>query len=219
MNREVLINIINRGRIRFIPVRRCFLCNEYVGYKFVRMCDGSMIPVFSSGCRCCGINNGTLSERTWDEVLDLVKTVQNKPMNERTEEDEFILNRVIIKGVRYPMSVVSAFAAYYGNNPFLKIRIRSKYHIIYFDNFDCLNIQIRYLTNNCPDFVQIGNWYISKKQVMSWGPKGQAVDGSGWVISFTLSFGLENSTQIKFDKEEEYQRALDSLNEKFNVIL
>lgn len=58
-----------------------------------------------------------------------------------------------------------------------------------------------------------------KEQVMSWGPKGQAVDGSGWVISFTLSFGLENSTQIKFDKEEEYQRALDSLNEKFNVIL
>lgn len=95
MNREVLINIINRGGIRFIPVRKCFLCNEYVGYKFVRMCDGSMIPVFSSGCRCCGINNGTLSERTWDEVLDLVKTVQNKPMNERTEEDEFILNSLI----------------------------------------------------------------------------------------------------------------------------
>lgn len=41
------------------------------------------------------INNGTLSERTWDEVLDLVKTVQNKPMNERTEEDEFILNSLI----------------------------------------------------------------------------------------------------------------------------
>lgn len=40
---------------------------------------------------------------------------------------------VIIKGVRYPMSVVSAFAAYYGNNSFLKIRIRNKYHIIYFD--------------------------------------------------------------------------------------
>lgn len=92
MNREVLISIINRGRIRFIPVRRCSLCDEYVGYRFVRMCDGSMIPVFSSGCRCCGINNGMLSERTWDEVLDLVKTVQNKPMDERTEEDEFILN-------------------------------------------------------------------------------------------------------------------------------
>lgn len=75
---------------------------------------------------------------------------------------------VIIKGVRYPISVVSAFAAYYGDNPFLKIRIRNKYHIISFDNFDCLNIQIRYLTNNYPDFVQIGNWYISKKQVMSW---------------------------------------------------
>lgn len=46
MNREVLISIINRGRIRFIPVRKCSLCDEYVGYKFVRMCDGSMIPVF-----------------------------------------------------------------------------------------------------------------------------------------------------------------------------
>lgn len=85
---------------------------------------------------------------------------------------------VIIKGVRYPISVVSAFAAYYGDNPFLKIRIRNKYHIIYFDNMDYLNIQIRYLINNYPDFVQIGNWYISKKQVMSWAPKGQAVDGS-----------------------------------------
>lgn len=126
---------------------------------------------------------------------------------------------VIIKGVRYPMSVVSAFAAYYGNNPFLKIRIRSKYHIIYFDNFDCLNIQIRYLTNNCPDFVQIGNWYISKKRVMSWGPRDRPWTDRAGLYPFTLSFGLENSTQIKFDKEEEYQRALDSLNEKFNVIL
>ena len=26
---------------------------------------------------------------------------------------------VIIKGVRYPISVVSAFAAYYGDNPFV----------------------------------------------------------------------------------------------------
>lgn len=92
MNRETLISIINKNGIRFLPVRRCSLCDEYIGYKFVRMCDGSMIPVFSSGCRCCGMNNGTLSERSWDEVLDLVKTVQNKPIDKRTEEDEFILD-------------------------------------------------------------------------------------------------------------------------------
>lgn len=95
MDRETLISIINKNGIRFLPVRRCSLCDEYIGYKFVRMCDGSMIPVFSSGCRCCGINIGTLSERTWDEVLDLVKTVQNKPIDERTEEDEFILDSLI----------------------------------------------------------------------------------------------------------------------------
>lgn len=95
MNKEVLISMVNSGKIRFIPLRRYSLCNEYIGYKFVRMYDGNTIPVFSSGCRCCGINIGTLSERTWDEVLDLVKTVQNKPIDERTEEDEFILDSLI----------------------------------------------------------------------------------------------------------------------------
>lgn len=54
---------------------------------------------------------------------------------------------------------------------------------------------------------------------MSWIPKGQAVDGSGWVISFTLSFGLDNGTQIKFYKEDEYLNEIDRLNELFNVIL
>ena len=61
MNKEVLISMVNSGKIRFIPLRRCSLCNEYIGYKFVRMYDGNTIPVFSSGCRCCGINIGTLS--------------------------------------------------------------------------------------------------------------------------------------------------------------
>ena len=41
---------------------------------------------------------------------------------------------VIIKGVRYPSSVISAFAAYNMDNPFLKIRIRNKYHIVPFDD-------------------------------------------------------------------------------------
>ena len=40
-----------------------------------------------------------------------------------------------------------------------------------------------------------------------------------WVISFTLSFGLDNGTQIKFDEEGEYLSEIDRLNELFNVIL
>jgi hypothetical protein len=95
MDRETLVNIVYSGKVRFIPVRRCSLCDEYIGYKFVRMCDGSMIPVFSSGCRCCGINNGTLSERTWDEVLDLVKAKENELIDKWTQEDEFILDSLI----------------------------------------------------------------------------------------------------------------------------
>lgn len=87
---------------------------------------------------------------------------------------------VIIKGVRYPSSVISAFAAYNMDNPFLKVRIRNKYHIVPFDDVNKMASQMVYLMNNYPDFVQIGRWWISKKTVMSWVPKGQAVDGSGW---------------------------------------
>lgn len=83
MNRETLISIINRNGIRFILVRRCSLCDEYVGYKFIKMYDGSIMPVFSSGCGCGGVNNGQLFERTWDEVLDFINKSQNKSSDER----------------------------------------------------------------------------------------------------------------------------------------
>ena len=52
------------------------------------------LPVFSSGCGCCGVNNGQLFERTWDEVLDFINESQNKPMDKRTEADEIILNKL-----------------------------------------------------------------------------------------------------------------------------
>lgn len=123
---------------------------------------------------------------------------------------------VIIKGVRYPSSVISAFAAYNMDDPFLKVRIRNKYHIVPFDDVNKMANQMVYLMDNYPDFVQIGRWWISKKTVMSWVPKEQAVDGSGWVISFTLSFGLEGGTQIRFDKENPNTgKIIDYLDESF----
>lgn len=80
---------------------------------------------------------------------------------------------VIIKGVRYPSSVISAFAAYNMDNPFLKVRIRNKYHIVPFDDVNKMANQMVYLMDNYPDFVQIGRWWISKKAVMSWVPRGR----------------------------------------------
>ena len=65
---------------------------------------------------------------------------------------------VIIKGVRYPSSVISAFAAYNMDNPFLKVRIRNKYHIVPFDDVNKMVSQMVYLIDNYPDFVQIGRW-------------------------------------------------------------
>lgn len=94
MDRETLVNIVYSGKVRFIPVRRCSLCDEYIGYKFVKMHDGSIIPVFSSGCGCRGVNNGQLFERTWDEMLDFINESQDKPMDKRTEADEIILNKL-----------------------------------------------------------------------------------------------------------------------------
>lgn len=84
---------------------------------------------------------------------------------------------VIIKGTRYPSSVISAFAAYNIDKHFLKIRIRNKYNIVPFDDINKMDSQMVYLMNNYPDFVQIGRWWISKKAVMSWVPKGQACMG------------------------------------------
>lgn len=83
---------------------------------------------------------------------------------------------MVIKGVRYPSSVISAFAAYNMDNPFLKVRIRNKYHIVPFDDVNKMASQMVYLMDNYPDFVQIGRWWISKKAVMSWVPKEQAAE-------------------------------------------
>lgn len=124
-----------------------------------------------------------------------------------------------IKGVGYPGSMISAFAAYDTDNPFLRVRIRNKYHIAPFDDVNKMAGQMVYLMGDYPDFIQTGRWWISKKTVMSWVPEGQAVDGSGRVISFTLSFGLDNGTQIKFDEEGGYLSGIDRLNGLFNVIL
>lgn len=90
---------------------------------------------------------------------------------------------VIIKGVRYPSSVISAFAAYNMDNPFLKVRIRNKYHIVPFDDVNKMANQMVYLMDNYPDFVQIGRWWISKKAVMSGRLKWFEIDKI--LISFT----------------------------------
>lgn len=104
---------------------------------------------------------------------------------------------MVIKGVRYPSSMISAFAAYNMDNPFLKVRIRNKYHIVPFDDVNKMASQMVYLMNNYPDFVQIGRWWISKKTVMSWVPKGQAAEE---LVSFC---GLTEDECRKLQEESE----------------
>ena len=111
---------------------------------------------------------------------------------------------VIIKGVRYPSSVISAFAAYNIDKHFLKIRIRNKWHIVSFDDINKMDSQMVYLMNNYPDFVQIGRWWISKKAVMSWIPRGRPLQERAglypspcplvWIMGLKLSFIKKMST-------------------------
>lgn len=83
---------------------------------------------------------------------------------------------MVIKGVRYPSSVISAFAAYNMDNPFLKVRIRNKYHIVPFDDVNKMASQMVYLMNNYPDFVQIGSMLID---VNKWIDKNGSFDEAG----------------------------------------
>lgn len=90
---------------------------------------------------------------------------------------------VIIKGVRYSSSVISAFAAYNMDNPFLKVRIRNKYHIVSFDDVNKMASQMVYLMNNYPDFVEIGRWWISKKtDVLGSQGEGRGRIGLGHIL-------------------------------------
>lgn len=118
---------------------------------------------------------------------------------------------VIIKGTRYPSSVISAFAAYNIDKHFLKIRIRNKWHIVSFDDINKMASQMVYLMDNYPDFVQIGRWWISKKAVMSWVPKGQAAE------ELVSSCGLTEDECRKLQEESESfnDEMIDFINSVF----
>lgn len=127
---------------------------------------------------------------------------------------------VIIKGTRYPISAISAFAAYFDDTmPYMKVRIRGKFHIIRFKDKNSMASQVVYLVDNLGDMVTIGNWYVTKGSVRSWEAKGPAADGRGWVISFSLSFGVDGGTSLRYDKEADYLTDVNRLDELFNVVI
>lgn len=41
MDRETLVNIVYSGKVRFIPVRRCSLCDRYVGINLSKCVLGT----------------------------------------------------------------------------------------------------------------------------------------------------------------------------------
>lgn len=62
---------------------------------------------------------------------------------------------------------------------------------VYVDEVNKMANQMVYLMDNYPDFVQIGRWWISKKHVMSWTPKGgdRGRIGLGYILHPVLWFG------------------------------
>lgn len=127
---------------------------------------------------------------------------------------------MVIKGVRYPSSVISAFAAYNMDNPFLKVRIRNKYHIVPFDDVNKMASQMVYLMDNYPDFVQIGRWWISKKAVMSftYGVVRYVGTWGGCRTEKTLDGKLFYSSEECFKKGESIPKTRLSIYDVFESL-
>lgn len=120
---------------------------------------------------------------------------------------------VIIKGVRYPSSVISAFAAYNMDNPFLKVRIRNKYHIVPFDDVNKMANQMVYLMDNymkrivtVQDLINELMLVVNKKAEIN-----VTVAGDGYETEYTpclYDFSIIDFTDVHPDDGEAEDRVV-----------
>lgn len=83
------MNAAGRG-LDFIPLRRCSLCGEYIGYRFVKMGSGEIVLCFDSGCGCS--RNSTLRQRPVDEIVYRFNELMDGGLNLSEEEENFVVS-------------------------------------------------------------------------------------------------------------------------------
>ena len=87
---EDVMNAAGRG-LGFIPLRRCSICNEYIGYRFVRVANGDLILCLDSGCGC-GRGLSPLQRRPIEEVVDRFNNLIEDGLDLDEEEEDFVVS-------------------------------------------------------------------------------------------------------------------------------
>lgn len=83
------MNAAGRG-LSFIPLRKCSLCGEYIGYRFVKTGSGEIILCFDSGCGCS--MNSTLRQRPVDEIVYRFNKLMDDGPDMDKEEEDFVVS-------------------------------------------------------------------------------------------------------------------------------
>lgn len=85
-----IIRMLDNG-IKFIPVRRCSLCGDKIGFRFTKNgIRGDYSYFFDSGCQCGYPKESWLSSATLNDVV----MVMERMIKEPDYEDDEIKNEV-----------------------------------------------------------------------------------------------------------------------------
>lgn len=125
---------------------------------------------------------------------------------------------IIFRKERMPKSRILAFKPIYkteNSNPYLNLIKDRKICVESFNANVELTEQVRYLKEVYKDFVELGEWFLSKNIIRSYKPK---IDKTNDRYSITISSPYINDFSIRFKNEDDLNDALLKMDEMFNVI-
>lgn len=125
---------------------------------------------------------------------------------------------IIFKRERMPKSRILAFKPVYktdNSSPYLNLIKDRKICIEKFNINIELTDQVGYLKEVYKDFVELGEWFLSKSIIRSYKPK---VDKDNERYSIIISSPYINDFRIRFKTEGDMNNVLLKMDEMFNVI-
>lgn len=125
---------------------------------------------------------------------------------------------IIFRRERMPKSRILAFKPIYktdNSGPYLNLIKDRKICIEKFNMNIELTDQVGYLKEVYKDFVELGEWFLSKSIIRSYKPK---VDKDNERYSIIISSPYINDFRIRFKTEGDMNDVLLKMDEMFNVI-
>lgn len=125
---------------------------------------------------------------------------------------------IIFRKERMPKSRILAFKPIYkteNSSPYLNLIKDRKICVESFNTNVELTEQVRYLKEVYKDFVELGEWVLSKSIIRSYKPK---IDKNNKRYSIIISSPYINDLRIIFKTEDDMNDVLLKMDEMFNVI-